>query len=116
MGIIEQNILKDMEELKEYRKLGTIEELSKMVKEEDILKFYYCESEDSYLLGIRVGNFYYAHWDGERFVFDMSRYLPWGEHVVSPNTLWKEHTYPSKPREIDFSSWLKGFVKKCVVS
>ena len=84
----------DMEQLKKYREFGTIEELSKMEKEENILKFYYCESEDSYLIGIRVDTMYYAHWDGKRFVFDMSRYLPWGEHVVSPGTLWREHTYP----------------------
>lgn len=64
------------------------------------------------MLGIRVDNFYYAHWNGKRFVFDMSRYLPWGKHVVDNATLWKEYTYPSEPGEIDFSTWLKGFIKK----
>ena len=74
-------------------------------------KFYYCESEDSYLLGRRVGNFYYAHWhDGIGFVFDMSRYLPWGEHVVALRTAWKEHTYPSEPKEINSSEWFNGFL------
>lgn len=104
--------IKALEEIQQYRAIGTVEELQNAVKEEDVLKFYYCESEDSYLLGIRIDNFYYAHWNGKRFVFDMSRYLPWGEHVVAPDTLWKEHTYPSKPKEIDFSSWLQGFIKK----
>ena len=80
--------------------------------DENQLKFYYCESEDSYLIGLRVDNFYYAHWHkGIGFVFDMSRYLPWGKHVVDENTLWKEHTYPSEPKEIDFNTWIKGFIK-----
>lgn len=104
--------IKALEEIQQYRAIGTVEELQNAVKEEDVLKFYYCESEDSYLLGIRIDNFYYAHWDGKRFVFDMSRYLPWGEHIVASDTLWKEHTYPSEPKEIDFSSWLQGFIKK----
>lgn len=84
------------------------------IKEEDILKFYYCESEDDYYIGQRVGNFYYARYDAnsQAFVWQMSRYLPWGEHVADKNTLWKEHTYPSEPVEIDFSDWLKGFLKK----
>ena len=104
--------VKSLEEIQQYRTIGSVEELLKAVKEEDILKFYYCESEDSYLVGIRICNFYYAHWDGKRFVFDMSRHLPWGEHVVDDTTAWKEHTYPSEPKEIDFSSWLQGFIKK----
>ena len=105
-------INKALEEIQQYSAIGSVQELLKAVKEEDILKFYYCESEDSYLVGIRIGNFYYAHWDGNRFVFDMSRHLPWGEHVVDDTTVWKEHTYPSEPKEIDFSSWLQGFIKK----
>ena len=48
----------DIEQLKKYRELGTIEELSKMEKEENILKFYYCENEDSDLLGLRIDTFY----------------------------------------------------------
>lgn len=106
------NAWDEHDELLAYRAIGTVEEVQKAVKEEDVLKFYYCESEDSYLLGIRVDNFYYAHWDGKRFVFDMSRYLPWGKHVVAPETAWKEHTYPTEPKEIDFSTWLQGFIKK----
>lgn len=105
-----------LNELSKYKEIGTVEEVSKMEKEEDILKFYYCKSEDSYLVGIRVDNFYYAHWDGERFVFDMSRYLPWGKHIIDETTAWKEHTYPSEPKEIDFTTWLKGFIKKYIVS
>ena len=95
-----------------YRAIGTPEELQKAEKEENILKFYYCDSEDSYLIGLRVGNFYYAHYLDGSWVFDMSRYLPWGEHVKQESTAWKEHTFPSEPREINFSEWLKGFVKK----
>ena len=45
----------------------------------------------------------------------MSRYLPWGEHIVDENTLWKEYTYPSEPVEIDFTEWIRGFIKKYVL-
>ena len=33
--------VKDMKEIQQYRAIGTIEELQKAEKEEDILKFYY---------------------------------------------------------------------------
>lgn len=105
-------INKALEEIQQYRAIGTVEELQKAEKEENILKFYYCNSEDSYLVGLRVGNFYYAHYLDGSWVFDMSRYLPWSEHVKQEFATWKEHTYPSEPREINFSEWLKGFVKK----
>ena len=84
------------------------------VKEEDVLKFYYVESLDDYWIGRRLDHFYYATWDRElqNFVWSKSRYLPWGEHVVAPDTLWKEHTYPSEPKEIPFADWLKGFYAK----
>lgn len=81
--------------------------------EEDQLKFYYVKSIDDYWIGMRIDNFYYADWhDGLGFVWSKSRYLPWGEHVVDENTLWKEHTYPSEPIEIPFTKWIVGFVKK----
>lgn len=84
------------------------------VKEEDVLKFYYCKSEDDYYLGRRVDNFYYARYNKEckEFVWCMSRYLPWGEHVTDKISLWKEYQYPSKPVEISFNDWLKGFIQK----
>lgn len=104
--------IKALGEVQQYRAIGTPEELQKAEKEENILKFYYCDSEDSYLVGLRVDNFYYAHYRNGSWVFDMSRYLPWGKHVVDERSLWKEHTYPSEPREINFSEWLKGFVEK----
>ena len=99
-------------ELDAYKAVGTVEELQKSVKEEDVLKFYYIESEDKYVVGQRVGNFYYAEFGKTGFTFYMSRYLPWGKHVVSPTTAWKEHTYPSKPKEMPFFEWLQGFIKK----
>lgn len=81
--------------------------------EEDQLKFYYVESIDDYWIGMRIDNFYYADWhEGLGFVWSKSRYLPWGETVVDENTLWKVHTYPSKPVEIPFTDWIVGFVKK----
>ena len=104
--------VKSLEEIQQYRAIGTVEELQKAEKEEDILKFYYCDSEDSYLVGLRIDNFYYAHYIDGRWVFDMSRYLPWGEHVIDGISAWKGYTYPSEPREINFSEWLNGFIKK----
>lgn len=81
--------------------------------EENELKFYYVESLDDYWVGRRLDNFYYATWHkGLGFVWSHSRYLPWGEHIVDENTLWKEHTYPSEPIEIPFTEWIVGFVKK----
>ena len=83
------------------------------VSEEDELKFYYVESIDDYWIGQRLDNFYYAKWNSKLgFVWSASRYLPWGEHVVNEQTLWKEHTYPSEPREIPFTEWIVGFMKK----
>lgn len=105
--------LSDIEKLRQYEKLGTVEELSKRVKEEDILKFYYCESLDKYLVGQRVDTMYYAEiTELGDLSFFMSRYLPWGEHISDPNTLWKEYTYPSEPKEISFPDWLKGYIKQ----
>ena len=104
--------VKSLEEIRQYRAIGTVEELQKAEKEEDILKFYYCDSEDSYLVGLRIGNFYYAHYIDGGWVFDMSRHLPWREHVVDDTSAGKEHTYPSEPKEINFSEWLNGFIKK----
>ena len=101
-----------LEEIQQYRKIGTVEECKKAVREEDALKFYYCESEDDYYIGKRVGNFYYARYGETGFEWFMSRYLPWGEHVIAPNTLWKEHIYPSEPKEIPFFEWLQGFIKR----
>lgn len=101
-----------LKELQQYREIGTVEELKNSTREEDILKFYYCESEDDYYLGQRVENKYYARYGKTGFTWFMSRYLPWGEHVIAPNTVWKEYTYPSEPKEIPFFEWLQGFLKK----
>ncbi len=76
-----------------------IDELKQL--EEETLKFYYCESMDKYLIGQRVDTLYYAKWVGNSFEFFMSRYLPWGTG-----------NYPSEPKEISFSEWLNGFLKK----
>lgn len=93
-------------------KFGSIENALKAENEEDILKFYYCESEDKYLVGQRVDTMYYAEVGKTGLCFIMSRYLPWGEHVVAPHTVWKEHTYPSEPKEIPFFDWLQGYIKQ----
>ena len=78
-----------------------LEELSKREREEDILKFYHCESEDKYLIGQRLDTMYYAEYDGKDWHWCWSRYLPWGTDG-----------YPSEPKEIPFTSWLDGFLKK----
>ena len=83
-----------------------------MKNEEDILKFYYCESEDDYYIGKRVQNMYYARYADGGFTWFMSRYLPWGERVTAPETAWKEYTYPTEPKEIPFTEWLEGFIRK----
>lgn len=91
-------------------KFGSIENALKAIPEEDALKFYYCETEDKYLVGQCVDTRYYAEVGKTGLVFRWSRYLPWGEHVIAPNTVWKEHTYPSEPKEISFFEWLQGYI------
>lgn len=99
-----------IEKLAHYEDL---EEQGRLVNEEDILKFYYIDSEDKYVVGQRLDTMYYAEVT-ENFIlsFYMSRFLPWSEHVVNENTAWKEHTYCSKPRKIPFTEWLEGFIKQ----
>lgn len=89
-----------------------------VVEEENILKFYYVRSIDEYWIGRRVDNFYYAEYDSKirQWVWTHSRYLPWGEHIISTTSLWKEHTYPSKPEEIPFEDWLQGFIRKHIAA
>ena len=85
-----------------------------VIATKDIYKFYYCESEDDYYIGKRIDTFYYAKYNPQLrdFVWCMSKYLPWGKHIVDENTLWKEHTYPSEPVEISFLEWIHGFIRK----
>ena len=112
MSIVDE-YFDDFEKLRQYESLGTVGELSERIKEEDVLKFYYCESLDKYLVGQRLDTMYYAEITNTcDMSYIMSRYLPWGEHVVAPDTVWKEHTYPSEPKEIHFTDWLKGFAKQ----
>ena len=97
----------------EYNAMMRVPSADAVSREEDILKFYYVESIDDYWIGRRMDNYYYADWhDGFGFVWSKSRYLPWGEHVVAPETLWKENTYPSEPKEIPFTEWIIGFMQK----
>ena len=93
-------------------KFGSIENAFKAINEEDVLKFYYCESEGKFLVGQRVDTRYYAEVCKTGLNFRWSRHLPWGKHIIAPNTLWKEHTYPSEPKEIDFFDWLQGYIKR----
>jgi hypothetical protein len=72
-----------------------------MEDKDDIIKFYYCESEDEYWIGKRVDTLYYAKWTSNSFTYFASRNLPWGIG-----------NYPSEPKEIDFTKWINGFLKK----
>jgi len=91
----------NMDDLEKYRKLGTITELSKRLNEEEVLKFYYCESEDKYLVGQRHGTLYYGEVGKTGITFYMSRYLPWGKGK-----------YPTEPKEIPFFEWISGFLNQ----
>lgn len=114
----EMGIYKVFDELKKkeegydaiVQKFGSIERALEATAEEDVLKFYYCESEDKYLVGQRVDTRYYAEVGKTGLCFRWSRHLPWGEHVVASHTVWKEHTYPSEPKEIPFFEWLQGYI------
>ena len=110
-----QQYEEDMSDLVVYRTLGTIEELSKRVNEEDMLKFYYCESEDSYLVGQRHDTMYYGKVDKSGITFFMSRYLPWGKRIEDENSVWNGYTYPSEPKEISFVEWLTGYMKQIAI-
>ena len=110
-----QQYEEDMSDLVAYRKLGTIEELSKRVNEEDMLKFYYCESEDLYLVGQRHDTMYYGKVDKSGITFFMSRYLPWGKRIEDENSVWNGYTYPSEPKEISFIEWLTGYMKQIAI-
>ena len=43
-----EEAIEALKEVQQYREIGTVEELKNSTREEDILKFYYCESEDDY--------------------------------------------------------------------
>ena len=110
----EMGLYKELDKLKKKEegydtiiaKFGSIENALEAFAEEDVLKFYYCESEDKSLVGQRTDTRYYAEVGKTGLCFRWSRFLPWGERVVAPHTVWKEHTYPSEPKEIPF---LNGF-------
>lgn len=87
--------------LSELKKILNRDTIGDTKNEEDILKFYYCESEDDYYLGQRVQNMYYAKYGPGGFTWFMSRYLPWGTDG-----------YPSEPKEIPFMEWIEGFISK----
>ena len=95
---------------------GRVVEFASIAEKEERLdgyKFYYCASEDSYLLGYRVDNFYHARWhEPLGFVWEMSKYLPWGETISDESTDWKTHTYPSKPTEMGVNEWFNGFLNQ----
>lgn len=109
---VEYDKLKEKEKLYDaiIAKFGSIENALEAIPEENVLKFYYCESEDKYLVGQRTNTMYYAEIGRIGLCFVWSRYLPWGEHIVAPDTVWKEHTYPSEPKEIPFFEWLQGYI------
>lgn len=100
-GGICNSLVDALNELSKYKKIGTIEEVSRMVNEEDVVKFYYCESEDDYFIGMRIDTFYYARYNGKSWTWEMSRFLDWNKNGL-----------PSEPKELFFTFWLEGFLKK----
>lgn len=72
---------------KQMKSLSAKMEEKELIEEEDILKFYYCESKDEYYIGKRIDTMYYAKYSPAGFVWFMSRNLPWGKHVVDPKAL-----------------------------
>ena len=111
--LIEQTAKRIEQHEKLIVKFGSLDRALEAVPEEDVLKFYYCESLDQYLIGKRVDNFYYAEITptGD-FAYSMSRYLPWDQRVKDPNTAWKTYTFPSEPVELHFTDWLRGLMKQ----
>lgn len=77
------------------------------IKEENALKFYYFEAENSYIVGKRADTMYYARVEYvpscNEFCMSyfMSRYLPWGTE-----------NYPKEPKEISLEEWLPGFIRQ----
>lgn len=100
-----EQFARDFTELNKYKSIGTPDELEKRVAEDDVIKFYYCESQDEYWIGKRIGTLYYAmfDWKTSTFIWKYSRYLPWGESVNG-------YTYPSEPREVDISEFVRSIV------
>lgn len=108
-----KNVYKSTNETDREWKLTKALNMAIEALEQESIKFYYVESIDDYWIGARNDNFYYATWHRRfGFIWSHSKYLPWGEHVVDENTWWKEHTYPSEPKEITFTEWIVGFTKK----
>ena len=66
--------------------------------EKQPIKFYYCESDDTYYMGIRYGTMYYARPTLSGWSIEMSRYLDW------------ESLKMSEPKEIDFQIWIHGIL------
>ena len=91
-------------------KFGNIENALNAISEEEVLKFYYCESEDKYLVGQRVDTRYYAEIGATGLCFMWSRFLPWGKRFARPSTTGEYYTYPSEPKEIPFFEWLQGYI------
>ena len=87
-----------LKEIQKYRKIG------------NILKFYYCDSQDDYLIGLDVGDFY-AHYRNNQWMFDMIKEQPYCE-TNNINDSGYVHNYTTKPRLINFSDWLNGFMNK----
>lgn len=109
------NCAKEHEQLADW--LEQLKEYQRLEEQGRLIKFYYCESLNEYYVGKRCDNFYYAKVEIQSngdicLCYKWSRYLPWGKSVVDELSSWKEYTYPSEPKEICFTEWLKGWLSK----
>jgi len=63
------------------------------------MNFYYDENINKYVLGKRVGNFYYGELKICGWCFYMSRYLPWSDKL-------------KEPKIVPFTEWIYGVAKQ----
>ena len=62
------------------------------------IKFYYCESNNTYYMGIRSDTMYYARPTLSGWSLEMSRYLDWDALKMS------------EPKVINFQTWIHGIL------
>ena len=66
--------------------------------EKQPIKFYYCDSNNTYYMGIRSGTMYYARPTLSGWSLEMSKYIDWDNLKIS------------EPTEVDFTKWIHGIL------
>lgn len=67
------------------------------------VNFFYDEDLKEYVLGYRIGNFYYAQIRPYGLCGYKSRYLPWGETING-------YAYGKEPEKVSFPEWIDGVI------